>query len=277
MSGIRTTLLGFYVMRSEQPMKRKRLSDARLLQYDPQGICTCWWSLAVWPRNKKSVWISCELNAATNWFNFKAPKRRPVNKSHQNMSISSNWKNKAYVPIARVFREGQILFSSWKHAMQRIVNMKRRKKRKLKTSRRNSVYWPTLVEVSWRVKVRQRILQASSGKQSDSIRDGAMVHGTCRWQTSSDGWNFKERSVRPSSFKFLPLSLHLRFFREERDRLRIQKQDPLHCISKSVDDLKRKRNDENPAPSPTTAIKKLSSSVPASSSSSRIEQLRAER
>ena len=62
------------------------------------------------------------------------------------------------------------------------------------------------------------------------------------------------------------------FFREERDRLRIQKEDPLNHMSKHVDDLKRKRGDDNKSSS-----SKISSSISTSSSTSRIEQLRAER
>lgn len=61
------------------------------------------------------------------------------------------------------------------------------------------------------------------------------------------------------------------FIRQERDRLRIEKQDPLNHMSKYVDELKRKRDDE---PKPT---KKVSTSSSSSSSMSRIEQLRAER
>ncbi|CAF3733796.1 unnamed protein product [Adineta steineri] len=63
--------------------------------------------------------------------------------------------------------------------------------------------------------------------------------------------------------------------KEERDRLRIQKQDPLNHMSKYVDDLKRKRDDETKSSS--TNVKKPTSSISSSSSSSRIEQLRAER
>jgi hypothetical protein len=63
--------------------------------------------------------------------------------------------------------------------------------------------------------------------------------------------------------------------REERDRLRIQKQDPLNHMSKYIDDLKRKREDENKSSSSTNP-KKSNSSI-STSSSSRIEQLRAER
>ncbi|CAF3417562.1 unnamed protein product [Rotaria sp. Silwood1] len=64
---------------------------------------------------------------------------------------------------------------------------------------------------------------------------------------------------------------------EERDRLRIQKQDPLNSMSKYVDDLKRKRDDGNKSSS-TNAKKSTSSmSLSSSSSSSRIEQLRAAR
>ena len=62
------------------------------------------------------------------------------------------------------------------------------------------------------------------------------------------------------------------FSREERDRLRIQKQDPLSHMSKYVDDLKRKREDVT-KPSTNTPKKSTSSS----SSLSRVEQLRAER
>jgi hypothetical protein len=65
------------------------------------------------------------------------------------------------------------------------------------------------------------------------------------------------------------------FYREERDRLRIQKQDPLNHMSKHIDDLKRKRDEENKSSS--TPAKKSNSSVFTSSSSSRIEQLRAQR
>ncbi|CAF2405210.1 unnamed protein product [Rotaria sp. Silwood2] len=67
--------------------------------------------------------------------------------------------------------------------------------------------------------------------------------------------------------------------REERDRLRIQKQDPLNSMSKYVDDLKRKRDDENKSSSPSTkkTISSVSLSSSSSSSSSRIEQLRAAR
>lgn len=61
------------------------------------------------------------------------------------------------------------------------------------------------------------------------------------------------------------------FSREERDRLRIQKQDPLSHMSKYVDDLKRKREDVS-KPSSSNTTKKSTSS-----SSSRVEQLRAER
>lgn len=61
------------------------------------------------------------------------------------------------------------------------------------------------------------------------------------------------------------------FSREERDRLRIQKQDPLSHMSKYVDDLKRKREDVSKPSSSNTAKKSTSSS------SSRVEQLRAER
>jgi len=65
--------------------------------------------------------------------------------------------------------------------------------------------------------------------------------------------------------------------KEERDRLRTQKQDPLNHMSKYVDDLKRKREDVTKTSS--TNVKKPSSSIStsSSSSSSRIEQLRAER
>jgi hypothetical protein len=67
-----------------------------------------------------------------------------------------------------------------------------------------------------------------------------------------------------------------KFSREERDRLRIQKQDPMNHMSKYVDDLKRKREDETKSSS--TKTKKATSSIStSSSSSSRIEQLRAER
>ncbi|CAF1347173.1 unnamed protein product [Rotaria sordida] len=67
--------------------------------------------------------------------------------------------------------------------------------------------------------------------------------------------------------------------REERDRLRIQKQDPLSSMSKYVDDLKRKREDENKSSSTNTkkSTPSVSLSSSSSSSSSRIEQLRAER
>ncbi|CAF1041703.1 unnamed protein product [Rotaria sordida] len=67
--------------------------------------------------------------------------------------------------------------------------------------------------------------------------------------------------------------------REERDRLRIQKQDPLSSMSKYVDDLKRKREDENKSSSTNTkkSTPSVSLSSTSSSSSSRIEQLRAER
>lgn len=63
------------------------------------------------------------------------------------------------------------------------------------------------------------------------------------------------------------------FFRQDRDRLRIEKQDPLNHMSKYVDELKRKRDDE-PKPTKKTSSSSVSSS---SSSMSRIEQLRAER
>jgi len=66
-------------------------------------------------------------------------------------------------------------------------------------------------------------------------------------------------------------------FREERDRLRIEKQDPLNHMSKYVDDLKRKRDDENKSSSLTNTKKSSSLISTSSSSSSRIEQLRAER
>jgi len=67
----------------------------------------------------------------------------------------------------------------------------------------------------------------------------------------------------------------LLFIRQERDRLRIEKQDPLNHMSKYVDELKRKRDDE---PKPTKKVSTSSSSSSSSSSSmSRIEQLRAER
>ncbi|CAF1595770.1 unnamed protein product [Adineta ricciae] len=66
--------------------------------------------------------------------------------------------------------------------------------------------------------------------------------------------------------------------REERDRLRIQKQDPLNHMSKYVDDLKRKREDENKSLSSNSTKKTSASSTSSSSStSSRIEQLRADR
>lgn len=65
------------------------------------------------------------------------------------------------------------------------------------------------------------------------------------------------------------------FYREERDRLRIEKQDPLNHMSKHIDDLKRKRDGENKSSS--APAKKAISYVSASSSSSRIEQLRAQR
>ncbi|UJR21193.1 hypothetical protein I4U23_024291 [Adineta vaga] len=64
--------------------------------------------------------------------------------------------------------------------------------------------------------------------------------------------------------------------REERDRLRIHKQDPLNHMSKYVDDLKRKRDDETKSSS-TTSTKKSTSFSTSTSSTSRIEQLRAER
>ncbi|CAF5041715.1 unnamed protein product, partial [Rotaria sp. Silwood1] len=51
--------------------------------------------------------------------------------------------------------------------------------------------------------------------------------------------------------------------REERDRLRIQKQDPLNSMSKYVDDLKRKRDDGNKSSS--TNAKKSTSSMSLSS------------
>ncbi|CAF3408450.1 unnamed protein product [Rotaria sp. Silwood1] len=69
--------------------------------------------------------------------------------------------------------------------------------------------------------------------------------------------------------------------REERDRLRVQKQDPLNSMSKYVDDLKRKRDDGNKSSSTnakkSTSSMSLSSASSSSSSSSRIEQLRAAR
>lgn len=65
------------------------------------------------------------------------------------------------------------------------------------------------------------------------------------------------------------------FSREERDRLRIEKQDPLNHMSKYVDDLKRKRDDETKSSASTKTSKKSSSIIP--TSSSRIEQLRAAR
>ena len=64
--------------------------------------------------------------------------------------------------------------------------------------------------------------------------------------------------------------------REERDRLRIQKQDPLNQISKSVDELKRKRDDETKTSTPSVQRPAIPV-LPASSSSSRLEQLRAAR
>ena len=66
-------------------------------------------------------------------------------------------------------------------------------------------------------------------------------------------------------------------YREERDRLRIQKQDPLNHMSKYVDDLKRKREGESKPSSSSNSAKKSTSSSSSSSSLSRIEQLRAER
>ncbi|CAF0872613.1 unnamed protein product [Adineta ricciae] len=66
--------------------------------------------------------------------------------------------------------------------------------------------------------------------------------------------------------------------REERDRLRIQKQDPLHHMSKCVDDLKRKHEDGNKSSSSNSTKKTSASSTSSSSSTtSRIEQLRADR
>jgi len=77
---------------------------------------------------------------------------------------------------------------------------------------------------------------------------------------------------------YVLVNLSSLFYREERDRLRIQKQDPLTHMSKYVDDLKRKREDGNKSSSSSsTSIKKSTSSISTSSSSSRIEQLRAER
>jgi len=49
----------------------------------------------------------------------------------------------------------------------------------------------------------------------------------------------------------------LLFIRQERDRLRIEKQDPLNHMSKYVDELKRKRDDE---PKPTKKVSTSSSS-----------------
>lgn len=61
--------------------------------------------------------------------------------------------------------------------------------------------------------------------------------------------------------------------RETRDRLRIEKQDPLNFISTSVDELKRKRDTTETK----TSTKKSAPSTTSSSTQSRIEQLRAER
>lgn len=74
-------------------------------------------------------------------------------------------------------------------------------------------------------------------------------------------------------FSFIFLIENSLISREERDRLRIAKQDPLNHMSKYVDGLKRKREDQ---PKPSTNTKKSSSSF-STSSSSRIEQLRAAR
>ena len=98
-----------------------------------------------------------------------------------------------------------------------------------------------------------------------------MFHGT---------WNEEEihnhlKLISKNRLKFY-LNILVDFFREERDRLRIQKQDPLNHMSKYVDDLKRKREDENKSSS-SINTKKSNSSISTSSSSSRIEQLRAER
>ena len=72
-----------------------------------------------------------------------------------------------------------------------------------------------------------------------------------------------------------------KYSREERDRLRIQKLDPLNHMSKCVDDLKRKREDENKSLSSNSTKKtsalSTSSSSSSSSTTSRIEQLRADR
>ncbi|CAF1590625.1 unnamed protein product [Rotaria magnacalcarata] len=65
--------------------------------------------------------------------------------------------------------------------------------------------------------------------------------------------------------------------REERDRLRIEKQDPLNSMSKYVEDLKRKRDDENKSSSTKTKKSTSSATTLSSSSASRIEQLRAQR
>ena len=65
--------------------------------------------------------------------------------------------------------------------------------------------------------------------------------------------------------------------REERDRLRIEKQDPLNHMSKFVDDLKRKRENEIKPSSSSSSSSSNHAKQPTSSSLSRVDQLRAER
>ena len=101
-----------------------------------------------------------------------------------------------------------------------------------------------------------------------------MVYGT-RWKSIvSDERIVEIRSVGLKWNFIEHLSIENYSPSEERDRIRTQKQDPMHHMSKYVDDLKRKREGET-KPSSSNSSKKSTASI--STSSSRIEQLRGER